>query len=126
MRPRVLGVLYSAVAHGLRSLPSTPLDALPRMADFARWAQSCEGAFWPEGTFIVAYLKNRIAAISMRTYHKFNRLSEAEQQAHLKSLSDDERQTLLRTLSDHENQTCTCAEDDDETDDSLWDDESDE
>jgi energy-coupling factor transporter ATP-binding protein EcfA2 len=121
MRPRVLGLLYSAVAHGLRSLPSTPLDDLPRMADFARWGSACEKAFWPEGTFILAYLRNRIGATSMRTYHKFNRLSEAEQRAHLRSLSHAERQTLLRTLSDHENQTCTCAEDDDETDDSHFD-----
>jgi energy-coupling factor transporter ATP-binding protein EcfA2 len=126
MRPRVLGILYSAVAHGLRSLPSTPLDDLPRMADFARWAQSCERAFWPEGTFILAYLKNRIGAISMRGYHKFHRLSETEQRAHLKSLSDDERQTLLRTLNDHENHTCTYTVDDEEDDYNNSDDESDE
>jgi hypothetical protein len=126
MRPRVLGLLYSAVAHGLRSLSSTPHDDLPRMADFARWGSACEKAFWPEGAFIVAYLKNRIGAISMRGYHKFHRLSEAEQQAHLKSLSDRERQELLRSLSDHENRTCTYDVDDDEDDDSEWDEESDE
>jgi hypothetical protein len=125
MRPRVLGLLYSAVAHGLRSLSSTPHDGLPRMADFARWGSACEGAFWPEGTFALAYLRNQIGATSMQTYHKFNRLSEAEQQAHLESLTQAERQTLLRTLNDHENQTYTYDVGDDDDDDD-WGQQSDE
>jgi hypothetical protein len=38
------------------------LDALPRKADFARWATACEGAFWPDGTFMATYLENRTEA----------------------------------------------------------------
>jgi hypothetical protein len=52
LRPKILGVLLDAVAHGLRALPTTRLDEMPRMADFAVWATACEGAFWPEGTFV--------------------------------------------------------------------------
>jgi hypothetical protein len=62
LRPRILGVLFDAVAHGLRSLPSTQLDEKPRMADFALWATACEGALWPKGAFMTAYLGNRAEA----------------------------------------------------------------
>ena len=31
---------------------------LPRMADFALWVTACETAFWPEGTFMAAYVGN--------------------------------------------------------------------
>src|ERR1700730_1732482 len=37
-RPRILGVLLDAVAQGLKRLPETRLEKLPRMADFALWA----------------------------------------------------------------------------------------
>ena len=37
-RPRILGVLLDAAAHGLEMLPHTTLERLPRMADFALWA----------------------------------------------------------------------------------------
>jgi hypothetical protein len=37
-RPRILGVLLDAVMQGLRRLPETRLEKLPRMADFALWA----------------------------------------------------------------------------------------
>ena len=33
------------------------------MADFALWATACETAFWPAGTFTLAYQANRRAAI---------------------------------------------------------------
>jgi hypothetical protein len=33
-RPRILGVLLDAVVEGLRRLPETRLEKLPRMADF--------------------------------------------------------------------------------------------
>jgi hypothetical protein len=62
-RPRILGSLLDAVAHGLRKLPSVHLSQLPRMADFALWATACEAAFWPAGTFVRAYQANRRAAI---------------------------------------------------------------
>jgi hypothetical protein len=62
-RPRMLGALLDAVAHGLRNLPSIHLEQLPRMADFALWATACETAFWPTGTFARAYRANRSGAI---------------------------------------------------------------
>jgi hypothetical protein len=58
-RPRVLGALLDAVAHGLRELPRVRCEKLPRMADFALWAMACETAFWPPGTFARAYEANR-------------------------------------------------------------------
>jgi hypothetical protein len=62
-RPRILGVLLDAVVHGLRRLPETRLDKLPRMADFALWATACETAIWPAGTFWSAYRGNRDEAV---------------------------------------------------------------
>src|SRR6516225_2500720 len=62
-RPRILGSLLDAAAHGLRKLPGIHLEQLPRMADFALWAAACETAFWPAGTFARAYQANRRAAI---------------------------------------------------------------
>jgi len=58
-RPRILGVLLDAVVQGLKMLPNTKLDRLPRMADFALWATACETALWPAGTFWSAYCDNR-------------------------------------------------------------------
>jgi hypothetical protein len=63
VRPKILGVLLDAVAHGLRALPTTRLDEMPRMADFAIWATACEGAFWPKCTFMSAYMENRTEAV---------------------------------------------------------------
>jgi hypothetical protein len=62
-RPRILGALLDAVAHGLHALGGVQLDGLPRMADFAIWAAACEPALWPAGTFARAYAANRRAAI---------------------------------------------------------------
>src|SRR5262249_37074446 len=62
-RPRILGALLDAVAHGLRARGRVHLDRLPRMADFAIWATACETALWPGGTFARAYAANRRAAI---------------------------------------------------------------
>ena len=64
-RPRILGALLNAVAHGLRSWtgPGCRPRRLPRMADFALWAAACETALWPAGTFAHAYAANRRAAI---------------------------------------------------------------
>src|SRR5262249_13848251 len=58
VRPKILGVLFDAVAHGLNSVPTTHLKTLPRMADFARWVTACEGALWASGTFMAAYCAN--------------------------------------------------------------------
>jgi hypothetical protein len=62
-RPRLLGALLDAAAHGLCRFHSVRLDRLPRMADFAIWATACETAFWPPGTFARAYEANRRAAV---------------------------------------------------------------
>jgi hypothetical protein len=62
-RPRILGVLLDAAAHGLRAAGSIHLTVLPRMADFALWATACETGLWPAGTFTRAYGANRKAAI---------------------------------------------------------------
>jgi hypothetical protein len=62
-RPRILGALLDAVVQGLRILPHTRLDKLPRMADFALWATACETALWPAGTFETAYRGNRDEAV---------------------------------------------------------------
>jgi hypothetical protein len=62
-RPRILGALLDAAAHGLHMLGRVRLKRLPRMADFALWATACEGAFRPAGTLETAYSNNRRAAI---------------------------------------------------------------
>jgi hypothetical protein len=58
-RPFILGVLLGAVVQGLKRLPETRLEKLPRMADFALWATACETALWPAGAFWSAYCDNR-------------------------------------------------------------------
>ena len=62
-RPHILGVLLDAVVQGLKMLPNTTLERLPRMADFALWATACETALWPAGTFSSAYCSNRDEAV---------------------------------------------------------------
>ena len=62
-RPRILGVLLDAVVKGLKQLPETRLEKLPRMADFALWATACETALWRAGTFWSAYCSNRDEAV---------------------------------------------------------------
>ena len=46
-RPRILGALLDAAAHGLQMLPQVRLQRLPRMADFALWVTACETDFDP-------------------------------------------------------------------------------
>ena len=62
-RPRLLGVLLDAAVEGVKRLPDTRLERLPRMADFALWATACETALWPAGTFWSAYCGNRDEAV---------------------------------------------------------------
>jgi len=63
VRPRILGALLDAAAHGLRRMSQVRLERSPRMADFALWATACETALWPPGTFFRVYDANRRAAI---------------------------------------------------------------
>ena len=63
IHPGVLGALLDAVVHGLRALPRTHLDQLPRMADFAHWIAACEGALWRQPRYLRAYAANRQSAI---------------------------------------------------------------
>ena len=61
-KPRMLGVLYDAVAVALRNLPRTTMSKLPRMADFALWATAAEpGIELQPGAFMAAYDVNRTA-----------------------------------------------------------------
>jgi hypothetical protein len=62
-RPRILGALLDAAAHGLHMLPQVRLQWLPRMADFALWVAACETEFRPQGAFQAAYSNNRRDAI---------------------------------------------------------------
>jgi hypothetical protein len=63
VRPLILGALLDAVAGALKALPSTKLDTLPRMADFALWVAAAEASLgWPKGTFLSAYAGNRASA----------------------------------------------------------------
>jgi hypothetical protein len=62
-RPRILGALLDAAAHGLQMLPQVRLQRLPRMADFALWVAACETGFHPDGAFEAAYSNNRRDAI---------------------------------------------------------------
>ena len=63
VRPAILGALLDAAAYGLGAVGSVRLDRLPRMADFALWATTCEIRLWPAGTFTRAYAANRKTAI---------------------------------------------------------------
>ena len=57
--PYILGALLDGVVAGIRNLERINPPSLPRLADFAAWAMACEEAYWPEGTFLKAYAKNR-------------------------------------------------------------------
>jgi len=61
--PAILGALLTAVAHGLKHKDAVKLDRLPRMADFAKWATACEGAYAAPGTFMAAYAGNQADAV---------------------------------------------------------------
>ncbi|MEX2644478.1 MAG: hypothetical protein WD270_13565 [Acetobacterales bacterium] len=58
-RPRILGALLDGVATALKNLAATKerlRGKLPRMADFAAWAEAAAPAFdWREGWFLEAY-----------------------------------------------------------------------
>jgi hypothetical protein len=58
--PRVLGALCDAVSIGLRTRPGLRPRRLPRMADFALFAEAvCRGLGYPPGAFLEALEGNR-------------------------------------------------------------------
>ena len=58
--PRILGALLDAVVGGLQELPSVRLTELPRMADFAKFAEAVGRKLgWPAGTALSDYNANR-------------------------------------------------------------------
>jgi putative DNA primase/helicase len=60
VRPRILGALLDAASAGLRNLPNTRRDQLPRMADFALWVNACEGSLgMSPGEAMTNYSANR-------------------------------------------------------------------
>jgi hypothetical protein len=64
-RPRILGALLDGISQGLYLLPDVDasLGALPRMADFAVWAEAVGRALGiDEGATLAAYLTNRDCA----------------------------------------------------------------
>jgi len=61
--PRILGGLLDVVAGGLRELPSVRLAELPRMADFAAFAEAVGRALgWSADSVLSAYNDNRLDA----------------------------------------------------------------
>jgi hypothetical protein len=59
-RPKIFGALLTVAAGALGHSGSTPVAALPRMADFAKWIAAAEPALgWRRGTFLAAYRRNR-------------------------------------------------------------------
>jgi DNA polymerase I-like protein with 3'-5' exonuclease and polymerase domains len=58
--PKIFAALLDAVAGGLKALPNVKLSRLPRMADFAVWAEAVGvGLGWKRNAFIDAYAGNR-------------------------------------------------------------------
>jgi len=57
--PGIFGTILDALAHGLKHLPTTKLDHLPRMADYAIWIAACEGRLWQRDTHMRVYAENR-------------------------------------------------------------------
>ena len=55
-QPRILGAFLTLLSRALAILPQVQLDAMPRMADFARLGVAVErAAGWPPGSFLGAY-----------------------------------------------------------------------
>lgn len=63
LHPRIFGALLSAVSCALLRVDQVDLGALPRMADFAKWATAAEPALGLQrGAFMAAYASNLQAA----------------------------------------------------------------
>src|SRR5262249_50148593 len=64
--PKIIGALLDLMVRGLRQLPHTRLDRLPRMADFALWGTACERK---DRAFMQAYDGNRASAVEVVLEH---------------------------------------------------------
>ena len=64
VRPQILGALLDAMVVGLARLATVQIEALPRMADFAKWVVACEPGVFAEGAFLHAYERNREGAVT--------------------------------------------------------------
>ena len=81
--PRILGALFGAVVGGLQELPSVQPAELPRMADFAKFAEAVGRKLgWPAGTALADYNANRSDA-------SMDRLEDSPLAAFLLDLSPD-------------------------------------
>lgn len=61
--PRILGAVLDILAVGIKNLPNTHLEKLPRMADVAKFVTAAEPALgWESGTFLNAYESYRSTA----------------------------------------------------------------
>lgn len=57
--PGILGCLFDGVSRAMKRKKNVRLERLPRMADFARWAEAAGPSFgWEQGDFLEAYEKN--------------------------------------------------------------------
>jgi len=57
--PRIMGCLFDGVSRAMQRKNSVRLERLPRMADFARWAEAAGPALgWEPGQFLAAYEQN--------------------------------------------------------------------
>jgi hypothetical protein len=64
--PRLLGALLDLVVGAMARLPKIELDRLPRMADFARWAEAGSRAAGKKpGAFLKAYKANQALATEL-------------------------------------------------------------
>lgn len=65
IHPGVLGALLTAVATGLRNLPTTVLADAPRMSDFCTWIVACESSLpWEPGAFLKAFRDKQANAVA--------------------------------------------------------------
>jgi hypothetical protein len=67
-KSRILGLLLTALANGLKRLPEIVIAEKARMADFEQWGAACETVLWPAGTFQAAYRRNRQEAAEEMLY----------------------------------------------------------
>jgi hypothetical protein len=63
--PKILGALLNGLVSGLANVDFIDDADLPRMADFAVWAEACCRAYWPADTFMKAYKANLVAAVEV-------------------------------------------------------------